>query len=70
MAQVEGASDFEAEMDLDALQRVKAMEREPSRFDRVASFVQRKQEALNDAVADIKPKNLGFNGSVRSKRSL
>ncbi len=63
-------TDFEAEMDLDALTRVKRMEREPSRFDRVRAFVDRKQEALNDAISDIKPKNLGFNGSVRSKRSL
>ena len=66
----ESQADFDAEMDLDALQRVKAMEREPTRFDRVRAFVQRKQEALDDAVSDIKPKNLGFNGAVRSKRSL
>ncbi len=57
-------------MDLDALQRVKEMERNPTRFGRVRDFVQRKQEILNDAVKDIEPKSHGFNGAVRSKRSL
>ena len=64
-------TDYEAEADLDALQRADEVKSNPLRLSRLRGYLEDKKEAVDKALSGFaSPGPAGFNNAARSKRSL
>ena len=62
--------DFEAQMDLDAIQRASQVEADAGRMIRLRGYLEDQKQGLDEALSFITPPSRGFNDTVRNKGSL